>query len=103
MHSLFLITGATGGLGKAFAAECARRGWDLLLTGLSDASLVLLADGLKRTYHVEVLHQAADLTEAASRAALFTRAKQEQLQFCGLVNVAGLDYEGLFMEREARE
>ena len=34
MKSIYLITGATGGLGKAFAAECAGRAWDLFLTDL---------------------------------------------------------------------
>jgi uncharacterized protein len=103
MHSLYLITGATGGLGKAFAAELAGRGWDLLLTDLYVPNLALLAAGLRRSYHVEVLHEAADLTEAASRTALFTRAQKEHLRFSGLVNVAGLDHEGFFMEREASE
>ena len=32
MESLVFITGATGGLGKAMAAECAGRGWDLFGT-----------------------------------------------------------------------
>lgn len=31
------ITGAVGTLGKAFAKECASRGWDLFLTDLSEA------------------------------------------------------------------
>ena len=34
MRSKVLITGAGGGLGKAFCVECARRGWDLYLTDL---------------------------------------------------------------------
>ena len=29
--SLVLISGASGGLGKALAVECASRGWDLYL------------------------------------------------------------------------
>ena len=34
-----LITGATGGLGKAFAYELAKRGYALLLTGRSEEKL----------------------------------------------------------------
>ena len=34
MKSSVFISGATGGLGKAFAVECASRGWDLFLTDL---------------------------------------------------------------------
>ena len=34
-----LITGATGGLGKAFVEVLAREGYDLLLTGRSEGKL----------------------------------------------------------------
>ena len=103
MHSLYLITGAAGGLGKAFAAECASRGWDLLLTDLSEDRLAMLAGGLERTYGVEVRYRSADLTQAASRADLFNWAGKEGLRFRGLINVAGLDHEGMFLERGSEE
>ena len=38
-----MITGAAGGLGRAFAMECAARGHDLLLTDLSADEIVALA------------------------------------------------------------
>lgn len=103
MHSLYLITGATGGLGKAFAAECASRGWDLLLTDLAGDRLATLAGGLERSYGVEVRHRAADLTNAASRAELLQWIERERLRFRGLINVAGLDHEGMFLERRSEE
>ena len=37
MAEFILITGATGGLGSAFALECARRSYDLVLTDLRTA------------------------------------------------------------------
>jgi uncharacterized protein len=46
-HQTAFITGATGGLGKAFAVECASRGWDVILTDRSDALLESLASGLR--------------------------------------------------------
>src|SRR5574340_11463 len=103
MHSLYLITGATGGLGKAFAAECASRGWDLLLTDLSEDRLAALAGGLERSYGVDVRYRTADLTQAASRAELFDWAGSLGLRFRGLINVAGLDHEGMFLERRSEE
>lgn len=39
MSSFVYVSGATGGLGKAFAVECASRGWDLFLTDLSSEKL----------------------------------------------------------------
>lgn len=103
MKSVYLITGAAGGLGKAFAVECAARGWDLFLTDLDEASLRLLAGALERTYGVEVAVHASDLTNSASRSALFDTFRSEGRRFRGLINVAGLDHEGLFMERRGEE
>jgi short-subunit dehydrogenase len=103
MHTLCLITGAVGGLGKAFAAECAGRGWDLMLTDLSAERLALLAGGLERACGVEVRYHPADLTNPISRAHLLEMIHSEGLRFRGLVNVAGLDHEGFFMERGSDE
>ena len=94
-----LITGAAGGLGRAFAVECASRGVDLLLTDLRGEPLELLAEGLRRAYGVEVRLHACDLTDPAARGSLFERIRAESLRFTMLVNVAGVDYEGLFYEQ----
>jgi len=99
MKSIYLITGATGGLGKAFAAECAARGWDLFLTDVDEVSLRVLASALERAYGVEVAFHASDLTNLGSRSNLFEKFRTEGRRFRGLINVAGLDHEGLFMER----
>lgn len=103
MHSMVLVTGATGGLGKALAAECASRGWDLFLTDLSEERLAVLAPAMERTYGVEVKYLPTDLTNATSRAALFGYIQEHRLRFRGLINVAGLDHEGYFMDRRSDE
>lgn len=99
MGSYMMITGATGGLGKAFAAECAGRGFDLYLTDVAAEPLALLAGALETAYGVQVRWQPCDLTEASARGALFERLQAEGLRFRGLINVAGLDHEGLFCEQ----
>lgn len=103
MRSYVLITGATGGLGKAFAAECAARGWNLFLTDLSDEALQAVATGLERMYDAQVLYHAADLTDPQARQALWARIDRLGLRFHCLLNVAGIDYEGLFDERKVEE
>src|SRR5512140_754699 len=103
MESLVLVTGATGGLGKAMAIECASRGWNLFLTDLRRERLAVLAAGLERSYSVRVLYEPADLTDPTSRAALFERVQAEGLRFRGLINVAGTDHEGLFLERSPEQ
>jgi len=60
MQSFVCITGATGGLGKAFAVECANRGWNLFITDISEPALVRLADGLQTAYGIKVLYKTVD-------------------------------------------
>ncbi len=103
MGSLVFITGATGGLGKAMAVECASRGWDLFLTDLRSDRLAVLAAGLERSYGVRVHYGEADLTDPGSRSALFERLHADGLRFRGLINVAGTDHEGLFLERSPEQ
>ena len=99
MKSLVCITGATGGLGKAFSVECASRGWDLFLTDLSEEALAKLATGLSNTYNINVYYRCCDLTDFDARSELFEHMRQKGYHFNFLINVAGLDYEGLFSER----
>jgi len=99
MKSMICITGACGGLGKAFAVECAARGWDLFLTDLSETALSTLAEGLSNTFAVNVAWYPADLTDNNSRTQLYQYMQSKGFCFSGLINVAGLDYEGPFAER----
>ncbi len=103
MKSYACITGAAGGLGKAFAAECARRGWDLVLTDLRGELLQPLADGLERRYNIRVLTFPCDLTTPDQRSKFWRFVSESGLEFHTLVNVAGVDYEGWFKERSTRE
>jgi short-subunit dehydrogenase len=102
-NKMALITGASGGLGKAFAVECASRGWDVFLTDLSTGPLNALAAGLRNSYRVKVITHPCDLADPASRSALYDRIQCEQLVFSTLINVAGIDYEGLFYEQSNRQ
>ncbi|MCB0635559.1 MAG: SDR family NAD(P)-dependent oxidoreductase [Lewinella sp.] len=62
-ESFALITGASGGLGQAFALECARRGKSLILLALPDPRLPALARHLADQYGVRVIVRAIDLTD----------------------------------------
>lgn len=103
MSSYVLITGAGGGLGKAFAAECASRGWDLFLTDVSCEVLEPLARGIERLYGVRVHTHAADLTDPDARERLWQHIERQGMRFHGLLNVAGIDYQGPFDERRVDE
>jgi uncharacterized protein len=102
-RSFVAITGAAGGLGKAFAVECASRGWNLLLTDLAPQPLETLAAGLRSSYGVRIITHTCDLTDPVSRTALYGRIHQEGLRFWGLLNVAGIDHEGLFLDQSIHQ
>ena len=103
MKSYVLITGAAGGLGKAFALECAERGWDLFLTDRDNSTLGELAEGINRLYNIHIVYKNCDLTDDSSRRELWEYIEENKLKFHFLINVAGLDYEGMFNERSTME
>ena len=87
-----LVTGATGGLGKAFAITLAKRGYPLLLTGRSEEKLRALQSELAEFYPtVKTRIYAADLADGASRVAMTEQIKEEGLRLSLLVNAAGAD------------
>lgn len=103
MRGYVLITGAAGGLGKSFAAECAARGWNLFLTDISEPSLAALAMGMERLYGVTVRYRTCDLTDDKARMSFWQHIAHQGLRFHMLINVAGLDHEGWFSERQVDE
>lgn len=91
-----LITGATGGIGRAFAFACARGG-DLFLTGRSEQKLAALrAELAERFPGCTVACFACDLTDAADRARLFAAVKAGGWRIFRLCNVAGADIQKAF-------
>ena len=92
-----LITGAAGGLGRALAVECARRGYGLFLTDQNAHALSQIREGLCRQFGAEVTAIPCDLTDSAGVDAMLARIDQAQLSFDMLLNVAGLDFEGAFL------
>lgn len=97
------ITGASGGLGRALANECGRRGYHLFLTDWNEQGLKSIQRGIERQYGVTVTTASCDLTKDESVDALLQTIDAVGLQFDMLLNVAGIDFEGGFLERERRE
>ena len=95
-----LITGAAGGLGRAMAVECGKRGYDLFLTDMDEAALRRVQIGFERRFGVAVAVKACDLTKPESVDELLAAFDENGLRFDMLLNIAGLDYEGAFLSRE---
>jgi uncharacterized protein len=98
-----MITGAAGGLGRALATECARRGYDLFLTDINAGGLDRIREGLTRQFAVQVRVRACDLTAAQDVDAMISEIDSQSIRLDMLLNVAGIDYEGGFLKRGREE
>jgi short-subunit dehydrogenase len=94
LRRLCLVTGASAGIGAAFAREFARRGYDLALTARRAARLERLAEELKRDFGAEVLTLPADLADPAAPQAILDAIAAEGRTVAALVNNAGYGFSG---------
>jgi len=102
MEPYLMISGATGGLGSALVVECAKRGYNLYLTDISEEG-AQFARSIAEIYRIDVRYRACDLTSNPARQDLFDQLQSEGCNFWGLVNVAGLDNEGAFLEKTRQQ
>lgn len=91
------ISGATGGIGKAFTIACAKKGYDLYLTGRSEQKLSALKEELK-AFNVNVLYFACDLTKEEDRFAMLSNMKDNGVNLVRIINVAGVDIQKAFRD-----
>ncbi|MFN8287689.1 MAG: SDR family oxidoreductase [Chitinophagales bacterium] len=94
-----LITGASKGLGKAFAYDCAKRGMNLLLVARSSHLLEPLAADLKQKHAIEVHTFSCDLLDHVAYRKIFDWVKENGFAVNMLVNNAGMGFYGQFDEQ----
>lgn len=96
-----LITGATGGLGRAFVYTLAKRGYDMLLTGRNEEKLRKLREEAKAINpSVKVWVFEADLADEGSRYALNSKISAHGFKISMLINAAGVDIQKGLQEYE---
>lgn len=93
-----LITGASLGLGRALAEECAARGMSLVLVALSGTGLDDVARTIRRSWQVQVEILEIDLTERGGIDRLLDKIAALSCTISLLVNNAGVGYKGLFVD-----
>lgn len=98
MKSSIFITGATGGFGRMVCVECAQRGFDLFLSDTEEEKLLHFAQCLARIYNVNVDFYPCDMSDFSSRTALIEYLNSSPYRFHMIINIAGIDPEGLFLK-----
>ena len=93
-----LITGASSGIGEAFARKLAARGRNLLLVARSEDKLITLCSELGRSQRISAQFVAMDLAEDGAAARLFDEVSGRDLQVDLLINNAGFGSMGDFAE-----
>ncbi len=96
-----LVTGASDGIGRAFARKLAEAGFDLVLVARREAALAQLADELRRRHGVRVEVRPADLSDPAQIEAIARATADWDVGL--LVAAAGFGTSGAFVDgdREA--
>jgi uncharacterized protein len=103
MPETALITGATSGIGHAFATELARRGRDLVLVARDQERLKTVAKELKDAHDVDVRTRAADLSTTAGINRVGKVVEDAERPIGLLVNSAGFALRKRFTENPIAE
>ena len=80
MTKIVLITGASSGIGEAFAKLFAEKDYDLVITARRQEKLDQLAKILRQAYQVNVYVISVDLSQQNAPKRLFEYCQQKNIQ-----------------------
>ncbi|MFD3483266.1 SDR family NAD(P)-dependent oxidoreductase [Streptomyces sp. NPDC058665] len=95
-HQTTVVTGASSGIGAAFARELARRGSHVVLVARRLDRLEALASELREAYGIRATPIAVDLGEPRAGRALAAALAERRISVTGLVNNAGFATDNAF-------
>ncbi|MDA0296169.1 MAG: SDR family oxidoreductase [Planctomycetota bacterium] len=98
-----LVTGASAGIGEAFATHLAAQGFDLVLTARRLDVLQKIAERLQAEHHVNCRVIPADLTNPESPRRIFYELARDEIEIDVLVNNAGLGLKKSLLTHDWRE
>lgn len=93
-----LVTGASRGLGKAFAEACAAEGHNLILVSLPGEGLPAVARSIETLYSIKTSTYEVDLSTDEGRNVVTAALSKMDLRLDLLVNNAGIGRNGAFDE-----
>ncbi len=94
-----LVTGASAGIGHAFAVELAHRGHDLVLVARRQERLDRICKELSSRYGIQCYRETLDLAQRGAVKDLLGRLDAQDLTVEVLVNNAGYGLSGSFLSR----
>lgn len=95
-----LVTGASNGIGRAFAEECAARGQNVLLVALPEPKLEEVANALSSKYPDQSFHLlGVNLMEQGAPKKILNWCQENDFTVNLLINNAGLGNSGPFVSR----
>ncbi len=90
MEEFALITGASSGIGLAYARQLAAQGWNILVVSNRADDNISVTEELKGRFGVEAIPVYADLTEQSAVARLYDQIKRKGIRVGMVVSNAGL-------------
>ncbi len=100
MNRYTLITGASAGIGKALALECASRQMNLLLVALPGFELENIVEEIKSKYKIECFCFGADLSKTDSFRQVYNWIEENNFNINILINNVGVGSKGKFEHTE---
>lgn len=100
MTMTVVVTGASSGIGRAFAERLAERGCDVVLVARREDRLVALADRLTAAHGVTATIAPCDLADVDAIDRLVASLDRPGLRIDGLVNCAGVGTAGPFARED---
>ncbi|WP_219721477.1 SDR family NAD(P)-dependent oxidoreductase, partial [Clostridioides difficile] len=103
MQDYVLITGASSGIGEAFAYAYAKAGRNVLLVSRSEDKLKKLSKNLEEKYNVLTDVIAMDLSKEHSGKELYLAVEEKGLLVTVIINNAGFATKGLFTDTDYQQ
>ncbi|WP_300674719.1 SDR family oxidoreductase [Soonwooa sp.] len=102
LYKTALVTGASSGIGKAFAYELAKKGVNLVLTARSQNKLEEIKNDLKSKYQIEVTYLVADLSDPNASQAIYDQLSELHINIDLLINNAGIGKWSNFLDQSIK-
>ena len=92
-----VVTGASSGIGRAFAKRLAESGTHLFMIALEKEELEKLAKTLREDYPIQTEWRAVDLSSEGAVRQVITDMEEKRMDVAMLINAAGFGYFGEFL------